>query len=594
MDWKRFDHLRRTAGPMQREVMEAYQQGRLTRRSFLRRGAIVGLSVPAMGAVLSACGGDDDTSSPATTTGGSDGGTATTAGGADTTTMNSAGEPSQGGMLTAGIQTGDANSGLDPLNMLDLGTYSVLSQAFEYLVGLSDTGGVGPTALATGWEPNEDGSVWTFTLREGVMWQDGSPFTSADVAATVDRMVVAGAGLSGVVSEGAVETPDELTAIVNCDQPNGNLPVLISIYNPQSLITPADYTDGTTLDERPTGTGAWKFDSFDPTSFRAEFVPNPDWWGGAVNLDRVVMQGFDSGGTQVAAMAAREIDLIQQFAVADGGNLLNDGSFTLLKPPSANHRQVWFNTQLPEGGPFTDARVRQAVGYALDRQLMVDTLYQGQAQIANDHPVYPTFDGFDASQEQRPLDPEMAKQLLADAGYADGFDCVIQVGDLQEIPRMAAIVEQNLAAVGINASVNVTPNSDFYGEYWCTGATWGAQPETGGPGRPCGASAEIGIVDYGHRPTPDVYFGRALETDGDWNSSNYNSEEFDGLFRDYQAATSAEAKSAPISSIQALLHEDTPACYPIFFDYLSGHDASVSGVQVTALGHIQLQQASKA
>lgn len=589
MNWKLFDRLRRDAAPMQRSVMEAYQQGRLSRRSFLRRGTIVGLSVPTMGAVLAACGGDDDDDAAPPATEGSDDTASTEPDSAPGTTA----APSAGGILTAGIQTGDANSGLDPLNMLDLGTYSVCAMAFEYLVGLAEDEGIGATGLATEWTPNDDGSAWTFTLREGVTWQDGSPFTSADVAATLDRIAVAGGIVPGL-TEGSTETPDDLTVVVNLDGPNGNLPVLLSIFNTQSLITPADYTDGTTLDERPSGTGAWMLQDFDATSFRASFVPNPNWWGGAVNLDEVILQGFDSGGTQVAAMAGGEIDLIQQFAVADGANLLDNPDFTVLKPPSANHRQIWFNTQIPDGGPFTDPRVRQAIGFAVNRQLMVDTLYQGQAQIANDHPVYPTFDGFDASQEQRPRDIEMAKQLLSDAGYADGFDAVIQVGDLQEIPRMAAILEQDLREIGINATVGVTPNSDFYGEYWCAGAEWGAQPDTGSPTAPCGASAEIGIVDYGHRPTPDIYFGRALATGGDWNSSNYNSEEFDGLFADYQAATTADAKSAPISSIQALLHEDTPAVYPIFFDYLAAHSANVSGVQVTALGVLRLQNTSKA
>ena len=286
--------------------------------------------------------------------------------------------------------------------------------------------------------------------------------------------------------------------------------------------------------------------------------------------------------------------MIQQFAVADGSNLLNDSAFTLLKPPAANHRQLWFNTQLPEGGPFTDARVRQAVGYCLNRQQMVDTIYQGQAIIANDHPVYPTMPMFDDTQEQRERDVELAKQLMSDAGYADGFETTLQVGQLQEIPQLAAIVEQNLLEIGISAPVSVTPNSDFYGEYWCAGATWGSQPDTGGPGRPCGASAEIGIVDYGHRPTPDVYFARALETDGDWNSSNYTSAEFDRLFGEYQASIDVEGQKTAVGAIQRLLHEDQPAAYPIFFDYLSGTDESVSGVQVTALGHIQFQKASKA
>ncbi len=589
MDWKRFDRARESASPMELDLIEAYAQGKVSRRNFVKRGTIIGLSMPFMGAIIAACGGDDDDAAPSATTASE--GTSAPEG---TTAPAATNAPTAGGSLTAAITTGDANSGLDPLNMLDLGTYSVLSQSFEYLVGLGDDGNIAATALATEWTPNEDGSAWTFKLREGVMWQDGTPFTSADVVATIDRMALAGAGLDGVVSEGGAVADDDLTVTINLDSPNGNLPVLVSIYNPQSLVTPADYTDGTLLNDRPAGTGAWIFESFDASTFTVKFTPNTNWWGGAVNLDSITLQGFDSGGTMVAAMAAGEVDVIQNFAVADGGNLLSDDSFVLLKPPSANHRQLWFNTQLPEGGPFTDPRVRQAVGYALDRQQMVDTLFQGQAIIANDHPVYPTLPFFDETQEQRPRDVEMARQLLSDAGYADGVESTLQVGDLAEIPRLAAIVEQNLAEIGITTPIGVTPNSDFYGEYWCTGAEWGAQPETGGPGRPCGASADIGIVDYGHRPTPDIFFGRALQTDGDWNSSNYASPEFDQLFKDYQSATEVEGQKTAVGAIQRLLHEDMPAAYPFFYDYLSGHSNNVSGVQVTALGHMQFQKASKA
>ena len=269
MNWNLFDRLRRTAPYPQQSVMEAYQQGKISRRSFLQRGLIVGLSVPTMGAVIAACGGDDDD----TGDGGSDGTTAAT---------DPAGTaaPVAGGSLRVGVQQGDANSGLDPLNMLDLGTYAVCSQAFEYLVGLADDGGIGPTSLASAYEPNDDASVWTFTLREGVMWQDGKPFTSADVAATLDRMAEANAGVGGAWVAGSTETPDDLTVVMNLEKPNGNLPVLVSIFNTQSLITPADYANGTVLDDRPTGTGAWMLDSFDPTTFTSKFVPNPNWWGG--------------------------------------------------------------------------------------------------------------------------------------------------------------------------------------------------------------------------------------------------------------------------------------------------------------------------
>lgn len=577
MDWKTLDWARRSKGPIEVDLIEAYAQGRIRRRDFVKRGTMIGLSVPFMGAIIAACGSDDDASSS------TDG---TAAPGTDAASGGSA-APSggSGGEIVAGIQTGDANSGLDPLNMLDLGTYCVCSQSFEYLVGLTEDGGIGPTALATEWEPNDDGSVWTFTLREGVMWQDGSPFTSADVAATLDRMAEVAAGVGGVLSAGSTETPDDLTAVVTLEGPNGNFPALVSIYNPQSLITPAGYSNGTTLDEQPNGTGAWILDDFDPTSFRATFTPNPNWWGGSVNLDRVTLQGFDSGGTQVAAMAAGEIEAIQQFSVLDGANLLEDSSFTVLRPPSSNHRQIWFNTQLPPDSPFTDPRVRQAVCFAVDRQQLIDTVYEGNAILANDHPVYPTLPYFDDTQEQRPFDPDMARQLLSDAGFADGFSETIQVGDLQEIPDVAAIVEQNLRAVGIMTPVSVVPNSDFYGSAWCTESTGDTQP--------CGNSAAIGIVDYGHRPTPDIFFGRALETGGDWNSSNYASDEFDSLFSEYQSSVDVDGQKEACGKIQRLLHEDAPACYPFFLDYLSGHNESVSDIAVTALGHMQFQNTTK-
>ena len=588
MDFKRLDQTRSSVGPIELDLIESYAQGKVSRRNFVRRGTMIGLSVPVMGGIIAACG-DSDSDSGSGETNSTD--PQTTEAPAPVATEAPA---VAGGDIIAGIQTGDANSGLDPINMLDLGTYAVLSQSFEYLVGLGSDGNIAATALATEWSPNADASVWTFKLRPGVTWQDGgTPLTSADVVATIERMVEVGAGLAGVVSAGGAEAPDDLTVVINLDSPNGNLPVLVSLFNPQSLITPVDYSSGTTLNDRPTGTGAWMLADFDPSAFRAKFVPNPNWWGGAVKLDSVTLQGFESGGTKVAAFSAGEIDIIQDFSISDGANLLEDSSVQVLRPPSANHRQIWFNTQLPEGGPFTDPRVRLAVCYAINREQLINTVYEGQAVIGNDHPVSADLPYFDDSQEQRPYDPEMAKQLLSDAGYADGIEMAIQVGDLGEIPAVAAIVEQNLAAVGIKTPVSVTPNSDFYGEYWCSGASWGTQPETSGPGRPCGASAQIGIVDYGHRPSTDIYFGRALATDGDWNSSNYASSEFDGLFSDYQSAIDVAGQKDAVGKIQRLLHEDAPACYPFFFNYLSATSSEINGFVTTALGHLLLQNVTK-
>jgi peptide/nickel transport system substrate-binding protein len=570
MNFKRLDFFRRDVGPVQLDLIESYAQGKIRRRDFLKRGAIIGLSAPAMASIIAACGDDDDETS-------AEGDTATTAAG-------DGGAATQGGNLIVAVQTGDSASGLDPVNMIDLGTYNVLSQSFEYLVGVGDDGNIGPTGLATAWEPNEDGSVWTFTLREGVKWQSGGDFTSADVAATMDRLAAQGnAALGGVIDAGSTDASDPTKAVITLIEPNGNFPVLVSTFNAQSVITPEDYTDGTTLDERPDGTGAWKFVSFDPTTFVVKFERNPDWWGGTTPLDTIELRGFGDLGTAVTAMTSREIDAIQQFTVIGGEGLLNDANFTVLTPPAATHRQVWFNTQ---EGQYTDKLVRRALAYTLDRQQMVDTLFSGRAEVANDHPVLSSLPFFDPDAvPQRTRDIEQATALLAEAGV-EGISGSIETGDIQEIPNLAGIIQQNAAEAGFDLRVSTQSNATFYGAAWC--------PEDNDDSTvPCWGSAELGIVDYGHRPTPDVYFSSALASGGVWNSCVWENSDFDALLSQYRTSIDVEGQKAAVGEIMKLMHEETPAIYPYFYNYLSGHDNSVSGMQSTALGHTILSGASK-
>jgi peptide/nickel transport system substrate-binding protein len=360
---------------------------------------------------------------------------------------------------------------------------------------------------------------------------------------------------------------------------NGNFPVLVSLFNAQSAITPADYADGTTLDARPDGTGAWMLDSFDASTFVTRFVRNPDWWGGQTPLDSIELRGFADLSTAITAMQSRDIDVIQQFTVLAGSGLLDDDNFTVLTPPAATHRQVWFNVD-----KITDKRVRQAVAWAVDRQFMVDTLFQGRAELGNDHPVLSSLPFYDPDAvEQRSPDLELSAQLLSDAG-AEGLALGLATGDILEIPQLGAIIQQNLAAAGIDVTVNTQSNSTFYSDAWCSGTN---------PDKPCEDSAEFGIVDYGHRPTPDVFFSSALASGGVWNSSNYANPDFDAKLSEYRRATDVEGQKTAVGEIQKILWEDVPAVYPYFYNYLSGHDNSVSGVQATALGHTVLSAASK-
>ena len=573
MDWKRFDRARTESGPVQVDLVEAYAQGRINRRDFVKRGTIIGLSVPFMGSIIAACGGDDD--EPATEPSGSTGTTASTA----------PGEPAAGGSLVVAIQQGDATSGLDPVNMQDLGTYNVCAQSLEALVGVGPDGNIGNTGLAESWEPNEAGDVWTFQLREGAMWSDGSPVTSADVAATMDRLVAKNnAGLGGVIEAGAVDASDPQVAVFTLVEPNGNFPVLVSIFNAQALITPVDYSDGTTLSERPEGSGPWMLDSFDASTFVTRFVRNPNYWGPQPAIESTELRGFADISTAITAMQSRDIDVIQQFTVLAGGSLLEDPNFTVLTPPASTHREVWMNTQQSQ---FSDQRLREAIAWAVDRPFMVETLFQGRGEVGNDHPILSALPFYDPDAvPQRERDLERARQLLSDAGV-DGVETGLATGDILEIPQLAAIIQQNLAEVGINVSVNTQSNSTFYGDAWCPG------PNESDPTLPCDNSADFGIVDYGHRPTPDVFLSSALATGGVWNSSNWVNEEFDSQLSAYRQSIDVDGQKAAVGEMQRILWEEVPIVMPYFYNYLSGHDNNVSGVQSTALGHTLLGGASK-
>ena len=284
--------------------------------------------------------------------------------------------------------------------------------------------------------------------------------------------------------------------------------MLVSLFNPQTIITPAAFETGTTLDGAPNGTGPFRLDSYDEGG-SANFVRNPDWWGGQTPLDAIELQTFDSIDTAVTAMREGSIDALQQFQVIGGEALLEADDFTTIVQAGSAHRRIWMNTQ--NGNEFTDKLVRQAVAWCLDREEMVDLLFAGGARIANDHQVLESLPFYDPDAvEQRSKNVDRARELLAEAGV-DEINAVLNTGDIQDIPDLAAIVQRNCAEAGINLEINTQPNSTFYGDSWC--------PESAEGEPPCFNSDPIGIVDWGHRPVPDVYFTSNLTTGGVWNAS---------------------------------------------------------------------------
>jgi peptide/nickel transport system substrate-binding protein len=566
MDYSRLDPIRRNASAQELDLVESFARGRISRRSFMKRAAIIGLSLPTVSAVIAACA--DAPSSPAAS-----GPAVTTAPGASATAAPA------GGVIR--IATQRPAAALDPIAMQDLASYGLIAQSFEFLAALDPaTGDIGP-GLAESWAPNDDNTVWTFTLRPDVTWQDGSPFTSDDVVETMKRLVVAGnAGLKGVIDEASAVAVDPQTVEFTLVSANGNFPYLVSVFNAQSVITPASYATGTTLDAMPNGTGPWKLESYDNAT-GARYVRNEAWWGGMTPLDAVEYTFFAETGPMVTAYQGGQIDALVQFDVLSGAPLFNDTNFTVNEAETTTHRQIWMRV---DTGQFADKRVRQALALSLDREAMVQQLFQGKGVVANDHVIFSTFPYFDeTTPPQRTRNVEEARALLEAAG-ATGLTATLQCAELQEIPDLAVLIQSQAAEAGITLTPAVESTDTFYGSQWCP-----AEPAD----PPCSGAAELGIVDYGHRSTPDVFLNSALKSNGVWNSSQYMNADFDAAFAEFQAAVGVEAQTAACTKIQTNLNDEVPVAIPYTYSFLSGNSNAFTGVYSSALGQMFVSSASK-
>jgi peptide/nickel transport system substrate-binding protein len=562
MDYSRLDRVRRSATPMELDLVENFAKGKITRRQFINRATVIGLSLPAIGAVIAAC----SSTPPAATSGAS----------APAGSAGASAPPATGGSIKVATQRPVQ---IDPVQMQDLSGYGMVAQSFEYLCTLSSDGSDIAPGLAESWSPNDDGSVWTFKLRAGVKWQDGGDFTADDVVATMGRLVAAGnSGLKGVIDDKSTKAVDPTNIEFTLLSPNGNFPYLVSVFNPQSVITPKTYETGTTLDAKPNGTGAWKIESYDPAT-GATFSRNPTWWGGTTPLDSLEFLFFDAVGPQVTAYQGGQVDCIVQFDVLSGEPLLADTNTNVIATKAATHRQIWMRV---DTGQFAKKEVRQALALSLDRPKMIEQLFKGRADLGNDHVIAPIYPYFDDSVPQRERDVEKAKSLLAAAGTPT-ISATLHAGQLLEIPDLATLVKSQTAEAGFNLEVAVENLKTFYDAQWC--------PPKGNP--PCSGAAELGIVDYGHRATPDVYLNAALKTDGDWNSSQYRSAEFDAAFGDFQKAIGVDAQKAACKTIETILNEDVAVALPYWYNYLAGSSKKFSGIYSSALGQMFFSAASQ-
>jgi peptide/nickel transport system substrate-binding protein len=334
--------------------------------------------------------------------------------------------------------------------------------------------------LATEWYPNEDATVWTFKLREGILWHDGEPFTADDVVFSLNLALnpEAGTNFSGISQIDSslidsVTAVDDLTVEIALTATSPRLPffmVYAWVLPEHELgdINPADYQNLKWFFESPVGTGPFIHDEYEADQFWA-LVPNPNYWKGAPKLDRLINRYFEDETSAVLALESGAI----HFTYTSGDVALRlqaeGDKYVTHAGPSGVTNYFTFNLRNPL---FQDVRVRQAFLYAIDREAIAEVILQDTAEVV---PCVGAFESMwpDASElNDYAYNPELAQQLLQEAGYdaSQALEIVTYYDSQFHIDAMTA-QQSFLAGAGINTTPLIQ-DVPTYNSYFYTGEGW--------------------------------------------------------------------------------------------------------------------------
>jgi peptide/nickel transport system substrate-binding protein len=513
-------------------LLEEVRSGRMTRRDLLRRATVFGLTAPAIGALLAASGvGAAPRSSKRTV------------------------PATRGGTGRFGVTVPAAD--VDPVNAFSTGATMTAQVPGEYLCFPDVDYNLEPR-LATSWTA-EAPDEWTFTIRQGVQWHDGTTMTVDDVVATFERLTdpeVNSAALSafrGILSHGGTEKVDEETVRFRLDRGFVDFPYLVSPFNYNAIILPQNYEIGQ-FTEGGIGTGPFILESYVPNE-RATFVRNPNYWDPDLpHMDGVEIRYFDDTPPIVLALQAGEIDVFPLTPFQGSQALFEDPNITVLESSSSGYHAVHLRT---DEAPFDNKAVRQAVATCLDRPGLVEGLFSGRAEVGNDHafaPIYPAAAQAVSNVPQRKQDYDLARQLLADAGFADGLDVELSTLQFIELPQYAQFIQQMCEPGGINVTLNVQDQASYYGSG--TNQPWLIVP--------------FGIVGWAARgsasqtitpaylcdsvPAPDL-----SNSGGAWNSAHWCNEQFDQLVFQFDQELDEQRRMEIATEAATIQNDEVPA-----------------------------------
>jgi ABC-type transport system substrate-binding protein len=500
---------------------------------------------------------------------------------APTSTPEEAG-PKQGGTLV--ISLGTDVPIFDSVYASGIPNLGIIHLVSEGLTRINPEGGEPKVlpVLAESWEQSADGETWTFKLREGVNFHDGTPFNAEAVKFNIERMLDPDTGALARASFAmiqSVEVVDEYTVNITTDGPFAALPAQLA-YSPMAINSPTQVQALGNEDYHtaPVGTGPFKF----VHHIKGQEVlveANEDYWGGAPYLDAIAMRPIPETASRLLALEAGESHVIYHVPPRDAQRYMDDPSLGIdvLTPPQQRRMFVGMNVQW---GPFQDKKVRQALNYAVDQQAIIDSIFLGLTEPM-DSPLPPTALCYHSTKSYD-YDPDEARDLLEEAGYADGFSATLHYGAGRYLldSEVVEAVQSYLADVGVDVEV--------------VALEWAAY---GGMIRKPLEESEIQMFFIGWGlPTLDPDLGLDVYLKDAWapglNTMFYSNPELEQLIPAQRAATDPSERCDIVKSIEEIVMEDASQIFLYYEPQIHAKRQEAKDVTISVTERVdQMQKA---
>jgi peptide/nickel transport system substrate-binding protein len=471
--------------------------------------------------------------------------------------------PKRGGALR--ISVDQAVSKLNPLLTRVNPEYLVAELLYSCLTRLKVDMSVEPD-LAASWSSSPDLLEWTFALRRGVAFHDGSPCTAADVVATFEAILdpkTASPARQNVGPIAKVAAKDDATVVFTLTAPYADLPVALAYTNAKIVPAAVIKSGLDRLDRAAVGTGPFKLVSFEPE--RLVVVTRNDAYYDKERpyLDRVEVVVYPDVSAEGSALISGDTDLMSTTPPTEYARLSKASGVTGLRVPSGQFCNVNFGC---DQKPFNDPRVRQALALTVDRAAMVDFVTEGFGTPGNDTPLNSAY-RFYSNLPLKRQDLAQAKKLLADAGYANGLEATLIASDRPPLRTQMAVALREMAKpAGFNINVQTMPHATYLDQVWKKGSFY------------------VGF--YNMQATADAIFALLYTSNAAWNETRWNNAAFDKVVNEARATIEEAKRRELYAEAQRLMNAEVPSIIPAFFDLLSARRNHVEGYALHPRGAV--------